>query len=223
MGASTHLPTAMKSTRYNLAILLVLGALSAAPASAQNGDALLGRIRARYTGLRSLQAEFTQSMTNAYGGREQFSGTLLTQGNAYRVEAGQQRFVTDGRTTWLHDLTKNQVVVNRYVEDATAFSPQSFLTRYTSRYRVTRVASSGSGAARTYTLTLVPRSNAEMFDQVLLTMRDRDNTVTDLQMRDVNGTQIRYSLRNVRFNPAVPAGSFAYRIPRGAEVVDLRS
>ncbi len=195
----------------------------ALPASAQTGDQLLGRLRDRYTRIGTMRAEFTQTMDNPYGGRQTTTGTLLSQGQSYRVEAGTQLFVTDGRTTWLHDRRRNQVVVNRYVVNQTAFSPTSFFSTYAQRYRVTRVVPAGSGAARTYTLTLVPRSRTESFDQITVVMRDRDTSVSRIDMRDANGATIRYDLRNVQVNPRVPAGSFTFSAPRGAEVVDLRT
>lgn len=169
------------TTRYPSRLLAAaaLALLALAPAAeAQTGDQLLQRLRQRYTGTQSMRATFTQTMQSPYGGSESFSGTLLAQGTRYRVEAGPQLFVTDGRTTWLHDRRRNQVVVNRYVANQTAFSPTSFFSTYAQRYRVTRAAPSGSGANRTFTLTLVPRSRTEMFDQVTVTMRERDNTVS---------------------------------------------
>lgn len=206
------------------ALLFATAALAPlVPASAQTGDQLLARLRDRYTRLTSLRAEFTQTMESAYGGRESFSGTLLSQGQSYRVDAGPQLFVTDGRTTWMHDRRRNQVVVNRFVANQTAFSPTSFFSTYAQRYRVTRATPTGRAPNRTFTLTLVPRSRSEMFDQVVVTMRERDNTVSRLDMRDANGATIRYELRNVQMNPRIPAGTFTFAAPRGAEVVDLRS
>lgn len=195
----------------------------ALPASAQTGDQLLARLRDRYARAGSMRAEFTQTMDNPYGGRQTTSGTLLSQGQSYRVEAGNQLFVTDGRTTWLHDRRRNQVVINRYVANETAFSPTAFFSTYAQRYRVTRVVPAGSGAARTYTLTLVPRARSEMFDQVTVVMRDRDTSVSRIDMRDANGATIRYDLRNVQMNARVPSGSFTFSSPRGAEIVDLRT
>ncbi len=193
------------------------------PASAQTGDQLLTRLRTSYARMTSMRAEFTQTMESAYGGRETFSGTLLSQGQSYRVEAGPQLFVTDGRTTWMHDRRRNQVVVNRFVANQTAFSPTSFFSTYAQRYRVSQATPSGRAPNRTFTLTLTPKSRSEMFDQVVVTMRERGDTVSRIEMRDANGATIRYELRNVQVNPRIPAGTFTFATPRGAEVVDLRS
>jgi len=125
---------------------------------AQSGDALLQRLQTRYRSLQGLRAQFTQTMQAEGTAAQTFSGTLVAQGNRYRVEAGPQTFVTDGRTTWMFDSRRNQVVVNRYVANQTAFSPTTFFGNASQRFRVTNVASSGSGPARTYTLTLAPRS-----------------------------------------------------------------
>lgn len=213
----------MKSSFYRLSSLLALAAvLFAGQVAAQDGASLLRRLQNTYTTSTSLRAEFTQTMTSAYGD-EQFSGTLLVHGNRYRVEAGPQQFVTDGQTTWLYNRTQNQVIINDFVEDESTFSPTGFITRYGNRYRVTNVAPSTVQGQRHYTLTLAPRSDDEFFEEVKVTMRDRDNVVTRLDLRDVNGTRMRYELRNVQFNPTLAATAFRFATPNGAEVVDLRN
>jgi outer membrane lipoprotein carrier protein len=212
------------TTRYILrAALFALVFTTPVAASAQSGEQLLARLRQHYSRLTSVSASFTQTMSSPYGGSERFSGTLIAQGDRYRVEAGPQLFVTDGQTTWLHDRRANRVVINRYVPNQTAFSPTTFLSSYSSRYRVARVTPNGSGSGRTYTLQLTPKSRSEMFEAVTLVMRNRDNMVTRIEMRDVNGSTIRYDLQNLQANPRIPSGTFSFTAPRGAEVVDMRS
>lgn len=211
-------------TAFRRTLAAATAALVLVPtASAQSGDALLQRLQTRYRSLQGLRAQFTQTMQADGSAAQTFSGTLVAQGNRYRVEAGPQTFVTDGQTTWMYDTRRNQVVVNRYVANQTAFSPTTFFGTAGQRFRVTNVASSGNGAARTHTLTLAPRSASEMFQNVTLTMRDADNTVSRVEMRDGNGTTMRYELRNLQINPRIPTSTFTFRAPRGAEVVDLRS
>ncbi|HYE59111.1 MAG TPA: outer membrane lipoprotein carrier protein LolA, partial [Rhodothermales bacterium] len=165
------------TTRYILRVAVLALVLTAPMAvSAQTGDQLLARLRQHYARLSSVSARFTQTMSSPYGSSERFSGTLVAQGDRYRLEAGPQVFVTDGRTTWLHDRRANRVVINTYVPNQTAFSPTTFLSTYSSRYRVTRATPSGSGSNRIYTLQLVPKSRSEMFESVTLVMRNRDNT-----------------------------------------------
>lgn len=209
--------------RHTAAVAL-LAALAPASAMAQNatGDALLARLQTRYRSLSGLRAQFTQTMQAEGAAAQTFSGTLTAQGNRYRVEAGPQVFVTDGRTTWMYDRRRNQVVVNRYVANQTAFSPTTFFGSAGQRFRVTNVRSTGSGAAQVHTLTLAPRSQSEMFQTVTLTMRNADNTVSRVEMQDANGTAMTYELRNLQLNPRIPASTFTFASPRGAEVVDLR-
>lgn len=203
---------------------LVAAALVAPSALAQaaGGDALLQRLQTRYRSLSGLRAQFTQTMQAQGAPAQTFTGTLTAQGNRYRVEAGPQVFVTDGRTTWTHNRTLNQVVVNRYIANQTAFSPTTFFTSASQRFRVTDVRTTGSGVARMHTLTLAPRAQSELFSSVTLLMRDADNTVSRVEMRDANGTLIRYELRNLQLNPRIAASTFTFAAPRGAEVVDLR-
>ncbi len=201
--------------------LALLAVLSTGQVHAQTGTDLLQRLQQTYTPSKSMRAEFTQTMSGPYGD-ETFTGTLVVAGTRYRVEAGPQQFVTDGVTTWLYNATQKQVIVSDFVEDETTFSPTSFLTRYGSRYRVTGVTNATVGGAKHYTLTLVPKSDSEFFEEVKVTMRDRDNVITRIALRDVNSTTMRYDLRNIQFDPAVTASTFRFTAPKGTEVIDMR-
>ncbi len=188
-------------------------------AHAQAGTDLLARVQQTYSKAGSFQADFTQSIDGSTGS-ERVDGTLRVSGDRFSVTAGGQRFVTDGVTTWLHNEATNQVIINDFDSGETVFAPSRFLTDASSKYRVVSSTDAGSGQTD---LLLRPSDASEFFDKVTLRVRRSDATVTSIELSDLNGTTMRYSLRNVRMGSRQGADAFRFTPPRGAEVVDLRS
>jgi chaperone LolA len=203
-----------------LAAAVLLGLQAVQPvAHAQSAEDLLARVQRTYATAGSFQADFTQSIDGAYGS-ESVEGTLRVSGDRFNVSAGGQRFVTDGVTTWLHNEATNQVIINRFDSDETVFAPSRFLTDATSRYRVVSSTPAGSGVTD---LLLRPTDASEVFDRVTLRVRTSDAAVTMIELSDLNGTTMRYALRNVRLGTSLPASTFRFTPPSGVEVIDLRS
>ena len=125
--------------------------------------------------------------------------------------------------TWIYLADQNQVVVNDYVEEETAFSLTSFFGDYGDRYTVEAAESVRYDGALHHVLTLAPKGSDSFFSTVRLWMRDRDNLVTRLEVTDLNETQMTFELTDIELNPSLPASTFTFTPPSGAELVDLRS
>ena len=193
-------------------------------ASAQNADALFERLQSKYESIDALRANFSQTMTSPYSEMEEsFSGTLVFQRDSYRVETGTQTFVTDGTVTWIYLPSENQVLINDYVEDETAFSLNNFFLNYSERYDIAQADVVQLDGARHYQMRLTPKSGDAFFTSVTIWMRDADNLVTKMEVVDVNETTMTFDLDDIEENPALKAGTFTFEAPAGAEVIDLRS
>ena len=213
-------PFLRRSTAFWALFAVLFAAQTVQPsAHAQAGADLLARVQQTYSNAGSFQADFTQSIDGA-SGSESVEGTLRVSGDRFSVAAGGQRFVTDGVTTWLHNEATNQVIVNDFDSGETVFAPSRFLTDASSKYRVVSSTDAGSGQTD---LLLRPSDASEFFDKVTLRVRRSDAAVTRIELSDLNGTTMRYTLRNVRMGSRQGADAFRFTPPRGAEVVDLRS
>lgn len=205
-----------------LAVIVLLFGHQAA--FAQTPDQVIRRVQDKYNGVQALRAEFTQTMSSAYSDEAQsYSGTIYLQGDKYRVEAGRQTFVTDGAVTWIYNADENQVLVNSNVEDETSFSLNDFLFNLQDDYTATEARRVNLAGQQHFMLKLKPRQTDSFFSDVTVWLRDSDTVVTRLEVVDANMTTMTFDLKNVQLNPAINAGTFTFRPPQNAEVVDLRS
>lgn len=224
----------MNARRVPLRSLLVLLSVLfagqfVAPALAQDNpsseaDELLERLEQTYDETEALSARFTQTTTSSFSGEATtHSGTLLLQGDRYRVETNQQTLVTNGETTWVYTPSEDQVIVNDYVEDETAFAPSEFFYDCDDRFTVTSVETTTQDGEPHHVLRLEPKEEGAFYREITLWMRDRDNLVTQLKVADADDTEMIFELEDIEFNPSVSADTFTFSPPDGTEVVDLRS
>lgn len=229
MHPARHTPTidsAPTMPRRSLPFALLLAALVALPvlfagqahAQAQDRSSdVLARLRASYAQVQALRAEFTQEVAGA-----RLEGTLLLQGDRYRIETPEQVLVTDGTTAWAYSRDDRQVLINHAVEDVTAFSPSTFFTRYPDRFNVRVTGTETLNGARHDVLRLTPREAGAPVREVTLYVRASDSLPTRVRVLDGSGTTLVFDLRNIERNPRLPEGAFRFTPPPGAEVVDLR-
>jgi outer membrane lipoprotein carrier protein len=213
------IPSRSRALSLLLVALVALPVFSAGQAAAQDRSYdVLARLRASYSSMDALRAEFTQEVGGA-----RLEGTLLLQGDRYRIETPDQVLVTDGATAWAYSKDDRQVLINDAVEDVTAFSPSAFFTRYPDRFDVQVTGSETVSGARHDVLRLTPRDSGAQVREVTLYVRATDSIPTRVRVVDGNGTTLVFDLRNIERNPRLPADAFRFVPPAGAEVVDLRS
>jgi chaperone LolA len=205
------------NTRRTIA-LAALCVLTGGQSWAQGSDAVAQRLRERYRAVRSFQADFSQTL-----GRQTLRGQVIVSGEAFRIEMPAQTLVSDGRTLWSYSRDDNQVVVQDYRPEDMGFSVGQLLTDWTRQFRVTGSSRATVGGVQHDVLALVPREAGSSVRDATLYVRSSDAVPSRVRVHDVNGQTLAFDLRNVRLNGRLSSGTFRFRAPAGAEIVDLRS
>lgn len=209
-----------------VAVLLIVAAVlvSSKPSLGQDTDALVERLTERYEAIDIMQARFVQTTESVFMDEsERFSGTVIFQGDAYRIETSNQTIVTDGITTWVHTRSENQVIINDYVDDESTFSLTTFLQEFDEEYDSESGEPVTVDGVRHDRLNLQPVDDFAAFRSVSMWVRSTDLLVTRLEVIDLNDVQMTFELSEIRVNPSVDDGSFGFVVPDGVEIVDLRA
>lgn len=196
-------------------ILLIV--LSSGQSQAQTADEILTRFQASYQSLSSLSASFTQSQ-----GDIQVQGQIILQSESYRIESEDQILVADGETAWVWTRKDNQVLVNDYNEEFSAYAPNTFFTQYPDQFNITVVGSELVRGITHDVLRLIPRNRDEPVSEVMLYVRRSDSLPTRVVVRGYSGETLELELSNIQRNPHVASNTFTFTPPAGATVVDLR-
>ena len=203
-------------SRVMLAAVAAL-VLCAGQAQAQSPDAVARRLQAKYQNVRSLSAEFTQTVNG-----QRLRGTIEVQGEAFRLELPGQILVTDGSTLWSYSRDEEQVVVQDYDPSDVGFQVGQLFTDYLEVFRPTGASTATIGGVRHDVLALRPRESGSSVRDVTVYARSSDAVPTRIRVHDVNGSTLAFDLSNVRLNRRLAASRFRFTAPRGTETVDLR-
>ncbi len=213
---------------------MLIGCLLAAgvtgPSLAQEGGALsqaqdlVDGLRNRVEVAPAIQADFTQTFSSEFFDEtESTTGHVVLQNRKYRVETPSQVFVSDGVTTWIHDLVADQVLINDYVEDESTVSLNRFLYRSNQEYRIVGLSTVDEDGQSRFAVRLESSDPGAFFPTCTMLFRKSDRELTALSVVDLNGTTIRFDLRNLSYDSPPAHLNFTFDPSTVSEVVDLRS
>ena len=212
------------STAAFITLFIIVCFVGQQPLAAQSEDELISRIRTRYDQVELMRASFTQRITSPFGDiLPENRGTLVLEGDRYRVETEVQTFVTNGETTWIYDAAERQVLINDFVDDETTFSISKFLNDFHAEYEVMATSLVHAEGTRHHRLRLKSLVNEAFFKEVTLWMRDNDDVITRLKVLDVNDAVLEFYLDDIEINPQLDSDPFTFTPPSDAEIIDLRS
>ena len=209
--------------RGGMFVLLMFVSLNMLAAS-QEADEVLEKVRKRYDTVTDAELRFTEKVRFPMAKIEQqLSGTLfIKKSNKYRVELDDQVIVTDGQTLWSYSATNNQVVIDRFKQDAQSLSPEKVLVGTPDNFTATTVGEEKVGGYETTILKLIPKDDQSFIHSLRLWVDEKDWMIRQVEIIDVSEKQTTYAVLQVRTNTGLQDSRFVYRIPEGAEIVDLR-
>jgi outer membrane lipoprotein carrier protein len=202
----------------------------ATPAEKANQDRaaeILSRAERTAQGIRSLEADFTQTLTVPLLGSSQRSAGKLYQRKPDRFlmrfsEPAGDVIVADGRHFWLYypSMDRTQVIRTSIAEGGESVDLQAqFLSNPNQRFVATLAGEESVGGQPAYVLTLVPRGASQY--RILKVWVDKDDhLVRRFELTEENDSVRRVEMRNIRTNHAIPDNLFTFTPPAGAQVFD---
>ena len=214
--------------------VLCLGALCAVSAERDDhrfqasADSVLNRAIAAYADVRTLRASFTQSVRDPMLGDAVTRGELMQERpNKFVMRWTEPRgdmLLADGQWLWIYlpSSAPNQVVKSAITGRA-GTSPDiinEFLDRPRERFTIALLRSEAVGGRPADVLSLTPRQRTLPYSRVLAWVDRRDGLVRQVEITEASGMVRRITMDRLQVNPALPAGTFTFRPPTGARVVD---
>ena len=211
-----------------VAAVLVVGscawAAAQAPPPAQNADALARALQQRYQTITDFSADFVHT----YRG-----GVLRTQtqerGTVKIKKPGKMRwvytapepkeFVSDGVKIYSHIPQDRQVHVSPVPPDGDATTPALFLSGKGDIARDFTAAIVESPVAGSVGLKLTPRKPEAQYDYFVVATSQPGLQIRALATRDPQGGDSVISFVNLKENQGISDKEFAFRIPKGADVI----
>lgn len=214
------------SLRSSLFLLLFMASAMVAPAQKDDEKArlmiteLAGKIRS----YKNMRIEFAYKMDNETSKiHESKQGTLLVEGERYRLNIAGQVIINDGKALFTYMPEAKEVQINPVDEDSQSITPTGILADYEKKYRVKYIREENQGVRKILVADLLP-IEGKKFYKVRIKLDTRTKQPVSFAMFDKNGTTFTYDLNRLDANVTMKPGLFEFKAADypGVEVVDMR-
>ena len=212
-------------------MIAAIAAISAAAGSAaeNQGQAvraedILERLEDRYAG-RNFSADFRQEST-----LKAMDITDTASGQAWFKHPGKMRWeyqepeqhviITDGETLWVHRPADNQVIIGDAAKYFGTGKGASFLADFT-LIREAFDVSVEKAAENHWRLKLVPEEKRIDLSAIYLEVNRQTMDIAAVITENAYGDITRIYLDNPEFHPDMKDQHFDFRIPQGADVIEM--
>jgi outer membrane lipoprotein-sorting protein len=200
--------------------LMFAAALAPVFCATVDDPAIMQKVREKYRTAKTVRASFVQRTWWAVREKEETkSGTLLTGADdKFRVELGGVLWVCDGATVWQYSRASSQVIIRPLSAIDRSAHPSQLLLTYinTTGWRQT------GDSAGVVTVEAAPDSLRRR-GPVHLRIDTGTASILAVVTQDGNGNRNTYSFTSIRLNAPVPKGSFAFAVPKNANILDTRN
>jgi outer membrane lipoprotein carrier protein len=193
----------------------------------QDANEILRRVEQTAAGVRTLEADFTQSLRVPLLNTNQTSTGKLYQRKPDRflmrfTEPAGDVMVADGRYFWIYypSSDRTQVVRTSIAEGGEqADFQRQFLSNATDRFVATLNGEEAVGGRPAWALTLVPKRESP-YKVIRIWVDREDYLVRRFEMTEENNSVRRVELRNLKVNQPVADALFTFTPPAGTHIFD---
>jgi outer membrane lipoprotein carrier protein len=199
------------------------------PAAAQqSAEQVAAALQAKYDRVRDFTADFTQEYVSGILRKK-----LTERGKLQIKKPGKMRwdystpdkklFVSDGARIYLWVPADNTVTVSEVPKQDEATTAMQFLTGRGQIVRDFTISFTKNPPMGTYGLRLQPRIQERDYDWLELGVDHQTFQIRSLTAADRQGGQSTFAFSNFKENVGLPDTVFAFKIPRGADVINAGS
>jgi outer membrane lipoprotein-sorting protein len=171
-----------------------------------------------YRAMEHFTCSVTFSSTDpTFGEDVSVSGGLWLSDDRFRLELGDDVYVSDGEAVWTYTAADEQVIIEDAGGDDWS-QPQQFLTRFDHTF----AADSAVSAGRTTRLWLSSLDRAAYVSAVEIDVRASDRLVRRAVLTTTDGQVLDYGFSSFRVDGRVDESRFKFQSPADARVVDMR-
>jgi outer membrane lipoprotein carrier protein len=180
-------------------------------------------LQKKYDGIRDFTADFVHESEGGMLRKKQTERGFLQVKKPgkmrwdYKVPEPKV-FVSDGRRIYLHIPADNQVIVSPVPEEDQATTAVLFLVGKGNLTRDFTVSYTEGCSADAYCLRLDPKLPERDYDWLQIVVDRRTLQIRALSAADAQGGRSSFQFSNFKENVGLPDKTFAFKIPRGADV-----
>jgi outer membrane lipoprotein carrier protein len=208
----------------SIVVALACVAVSLHAQAPQTPASVARALQTRYEGIRDFSADFVHTYR---GGvlktetREQGTVSVKKPGMMrwIYVKPERKEFVSDGRKVYSYIPEDKQVIVANVPADDAATTPAMFLAGKGEIVRDFTPTLEANPPAGTTALKLTPKKTEPEYEYLVITVDAKTFQLRALTTKDGQGGQSTLTFSNLKENTGISDKEFAFRVPRGVDVI----
>lgn len=205
------------SLKYGLIVILMIFGISKSFAE-NDKDMVYNKLIEKYGDLSSVTLKF-KSMDN-----DRIDGTIeAKKGNKYLIRMANRLIVCNAKSIWNYSIDDNNVIVSKFDKDLHSNSIEKLFFSLLQSFTPTAMKKESSSKGTSFTvLTLKSdeKENAMNIKQIKLWLDKNYNIESFSFLKD--GNEERWAVWDIFTNTKIQDKTFDFKVPKGAEVIDLR-
>jgi outer membrane lipoprotein carrier protein len=207
-----------------LALITLASASTVAGQATPTPEAIARALQDRYQKVRDFSGEFTQTYRGGVlrtASREQGTVAIKKPGRMRWIYTKPERheFISDGSKIYVYLPAEKQVIVSQVPPDDQATTSALFLSGKGDIARDFVPAFVETAIAGTIALKLTPRRNEPDYEYLVVFADPATLQIRGLTTRDRQRGESTITFANLKENQGISDKEFAFRIPRGVDVV----
>ena len=214
----------MRATALTCATAIAV-LVASADARQQTAQAVAAALQTKYDTVLDFSADFTQQWESGVLKRK-----ITERGKLQVKKPGKMRwdytdpekklFVSDGAKIYFWVPADNQVTRSAVPKQDEATTAILFLVGKGNLTRDFTVSFAPDAPAGTYALRLDPKLRERDYEWLKLVIDQKTLQIRALTAADRQGSQSKYEFSNFKENRGISDSTFAFKIPKGADVID---
>lgn len=187
--------------------------------------AILDNMSNKYQNMGAYLANFTYALQNEQEGiSESFDGTLLVDGDKFRLIMAGQEIYCNGITVWTYIEEINEVNIDNYYPDEMEMSPSNIYSAYKKGFKYQYIEEVKKNGNTTQIVDLVPEDSGSPFFKIRLSIGKENLNLNGWEIFDKNGNRYNYTVNTFQNKSIKDPKEFEFEVKRypGVEVIDLR-
>lgn len=201
--------------------LLIIIALMALAAKAQNAETMFKSAVDKLKKYENIEIAFDYNMINTEAGiYETMDGAGFLQGEAYKLFIMGQVIICDGNTTWTYNSDAEEVMITEVDKSDGSGSPIAVIESYYDNISAKFVDEKGA-VKKIEVKSLMSNDN---FKKIIVTLDSNTLDIKDIHLFDNDDTEFVYVIKKFVTNQKLPADFFTFKesdFP-DAEIIDMR-
>ena len=190
----------------------------------KKSNEILDKLTTRTESYKTIEVEFVYKMENTDAGiDEQTEGTLIVEGDKYRLNIAGQTVISDGKTLWTYIADAEEVQINSLEDSEESISPNKLLSSYNEEYRSKFIKEEFTYGTTAYIIDLTPIEGKSYYKVRLIIDKEKDQLL-EATILDKNGSTYSYVIRKFIPNVEMPESTFTFNKAEfpDADVIDMR-